>query len=834
MLKEISIEIIKRCPNNCIYCSSLSDENSNEILSLEKFKNIVRDAAALGAKIICLSGGEPFLHNKIVDMVDFIASLGLQTYIYTSGIVFDETGKRASLSRDILGNISKKVTKLIFNIEAATPNIYDQIMETTDCFEKMKQSVRDAHSFSIATEAHFVPMKLNITETSGVIALCKELNISKLSFLRLVLHGRAQTNEKQIALTNEELAHFKIDLEKLKEQAGMDIRIGVPLSTGSSCHRCEAGDGKINIKYDGSVFPCEVFKNDHVSHGLGGTTPESIHNKPLSEIYNNSAYLKTVRDLSKEFSRSGNNETCIGQHFNNNDEIKMCQNKDFQMLKLYVETDMNALFPDADCEYPLDKNIDRRLRYLYLKFIIHVDTNTDANIDDFLIFKFRKADIDPLWGLLIRKAIKCLRYYDPREPFKDLEKKKPKAYGIEELEEYYDKYTDFEQLLYSSNQRYRDHVVHVFRTWLSGITLLIKDIGHNGEKYLNKLQIHEKDFEINLSNVEKLSMWTIIALTHDLGYPLQTAKKVLDSARSMVSTFISNPNISMDFSFHGVQNHMNDFIIRLMSSKMIKHKTELRKVKMWKRKTQLYVARLQPKYFFKFQKSLEKNSHGILSTLIIYKLLTYFLESDYNINEDYSFDPDDVRQFYIRREMLRAIASHSCDDIYQLYMTSFSFLLRICDDTQEWGRKNITDLYINPTRKYELKDIGLSFDEKNNQYLCIIDEQFTLTDIDEVKTFINKMHKHSLTYVTIFRDGRDTNKRDFSFTRNLTIKYAKASISLNLNINKDQASVLSGEILYKDENDPAKNDFGDDFFKEIDDFNWTSQEEGKFTIQLTD
>ena len=47
----------------------------------------------------------------------------------------------------------------------------------------------------------------------------------------------------------------------------------------------------------------------------------------------------------------------------------------------------------------------------------------------------------------------------------------------------------------------------------------------NNGAYLEKLTINEKDFEIILSNEEKLSMWTIIALTHDLGYPLQKAKK---------------------------------------------------------------------------------------------------------------------------------------------------------------------------------------------------------------------------------------------------------------------------------------------------------------------
>ena len=92
-------------------------------------------------------------------------------------------------------------------------------------------------------------------------------------------------------------------------------------------------------------------------------------------------------------------------------------------------------------------------------------------------------------------------------------------------------------------------------------------------------------------------------------------------------------------------------------------------------KRKRYVARLQPKYYFKLQKSLEHSQHGILSSLIIYKHLLYFLESDYSLNEDYMFDHEDSRQYYIRREILRAIASHTCHDIYQNDMLRFSFLL---------------------------------------------------------------------------------------------------------------------------------------------------------------
>jgi len=118
-------------------------------------------------------------------------------------------------------------------------------------------------------------------------------------------------------LPDNNLEKFKIELEKLKEQSEVDIRIGVPLSVDKSCHKCEAATGKLNIKYDGNVFPCEVFKNDRISHCLNEAHPESIYDKSLQEIYHNSAYLGIVRDLSKDFLCNDDCETCVGQYLIN-------------------------------------------------------------------------------------------------------------------------------------------------------------------------------------------------------------------------------------------------------------------------------------------------------------------------------------------------------------------------------------------------------------------------------------------------------------------------------------------------------------------------------------
>ena len=434
------------------------------------------------------------------------------------------------------------------------------------------------------------------------------------------------------------------------------------------------------------------------------------------------------------------------------------------------------------CANPIDDEV----------FKLLADIEGKLTEDAFDIFRFKKPLLI-LWKKLIEKSIVCLRYFDTREPFgKPDVKKVPYAYGVQNLYEYFEKYNEFENLLYGGSEYYRDHVIHVIRVWIIGTDILLRDKA----KFIHAIEI-VRGFKF--SDLEKLSIWTIIAMSHDLGYPLEKSMKIMDKTKDMMKCFIQNPILSMDFSFSGVQNLMNDFVIRFMSSKMwrvrdrgtIAIESEPGADEKEKDK-EYFVARLQPKFYFKFQKSLEQNNHGILSSLLIYKMLLYFLESDYSTNEDSVFDEEDTRQFYMRREILRSISSHTCQDIYQLHLYSFSLLLIIADDAQEWGRKQISELYVQKDTGYEFKGIDIVDAEASDGNTCIMTEQYTISNKKQFKHILKQFRRISLGYNAWFRDGQDTDKRDFNFVKitKVVVKMGGSDkdVELSLHINKREAS----------------------------------------------
>lgn len=312
MLSEISIEILQRCPNRCIYCSSHSNPQATHIIPFEIIKNVIDDAKSLGCKTVCLSGGEPFLHPQILDIISYIAKQQLICYVYTSGIYMkDEV--YSSLPNEYIEAIRGMVDKVIFNVEADSSALYDQIMGTdVGGFDMMKKSINDCVSSGLVVETHVVPMQVNFKHLKSIFEMCYQLGVSKVSILRLVLQGRALENLSLVKLSGKDNREVTKLIKALKKAYKGKVRIGLPYSDSNCRIYCKAASDKINVRYDGNVYPCEVFKDDLLNAKLG-CEPDNVWKDSFYDLYQNSPYLNVVRKSIEVFKKEDGDETCYGQ-----------------------------------------------------------------------------------------------------------------------------------------------------------------------------------------------------------------------------------------------------------------------------------------------------------------------------------------------------------------------------------------------------------------------------------------------------------------------------------------------------------------------------------------
>ncbi len=307
-----------------------------------------------------------------------------------------------------------------------------------------------------------------------------------------------------------------------------------------------------------------------------------------------------------------------------------------------------------------------------------------------------------LWPRILTAALLRLKKNDLREcdPHKPdlLTFFHSESLGIQELREILDAFSEFEGLLYgASPDRYRDHIMHSFRVWIVGHAILT-------ELLAGELSTGE-DAGLQISGEEWQCMWALVALCHDIGYPLGAIEKINGRARDTFRKLGLVPSGDLRFAFQQQMLPFHDTIIRLIASKPVKARCDC--YQLWKPAEGssnadsalqgAYLTHLQNKYYLKLLKSFDRLDHGIVSSLLMSRSLVYFLESDFSHDGWKALGYEDCRQFLIRREILRAVASHTCPDIYHLCFNTLSFLLYIADEMQCWGRPTFEELQHKPS-----------------------------------------------------------------------------------------------------------------------------------------
>ena len=267
-MKELTLEIIQKCANNCNYCSSNSNKFCTYIIEFEKCKDIIDQAIELGFTHINLSGGEPFLHPDIIKICMYIKKKRLKLTIYSSGIFFNNNNK-CSISKDLLFN--SRADKIIFNMQTVDKNIYKRTTCSNHSIKLLLKTIKNCIKSDIHTEINYVPMTINTNCFREVVNKCKEIGINNINIIKLVNQGRC---DDYLELTDLDTLKF---INSVKDIRDINIRVGNSFSC--NCNNCKMNNSKVVIRYDGQVLLCERFKSI--------TNDNNIYKRSLKECIKN-------------------------------------------------------------------------------------------------------------------------------------------------------------------------------------------------------------------------------------------------------------------------------------------------------------------------------------------------------------------------------------------------------------------------------------------------------------------------------------------------------------------------------------------------------------------
>jgi len=256
--------------------------------------------------------------------------------------------------------------------------------------------------------------------------------------------------------------------------------------------------------------------------------------------------------------------------------------------------------------------------------------------------------------------------------------------GYHNLSEYFKQYTHYENVLFSIDENHRDHVIHSIWVMMIGFYLInncrplklpysypftrVKDLETIPDSLFEAMEIMS-----GKANV----LWTLISLTHDLGYPIQKTIIANDVLSRMISNFGFLEQTDFSYQFTVLHQTAIDELLNTLST-----------VITWVPGGS-YKLGVEPGNRLDYSKSFERLDHGIMSAYLIQRYLDFICDTMSWIRDIPEYVKNDSQEAALKGliiDWLSAIADHTSDNKYFSSLAGCSELLIISDELDEFSR----------------------------------------------------------------------------------------------------------------------------------------------------
>ena len=278
-------EVTYRCPLHCVYCSNPLDFATvvNE-LSTEEWKRVFREARALGAVQLGLSGGEPVLRDDLPALVAEAHRLGFYSNLITSGVGLNEA-RIAELKSAGLDHIQ-------VSFQDSTKQVND-FLSSTRTFDLKLNVARLVKRYGYPMVLNVVLTRLNIDHLDRIIEMAIALEADFVELANAQYYGWAYLNRDHLLPTREQIAQAeRVTREyRAKLEGRMKLFFVVPDYYADRPKACMNGWGSVflSIAPDGLALPCQAARM------LPGIEFPSVRQSSIREIWNDSQAFNVFR-----------------------------------------------------------------------------------------------------------------------------------------------------------------------------------------------------------------------------------------------------------------------------------------------------------------------------------------------------------------------------------------------------------------------------------------------------------------------------------------------------------------------------------------------------------
>src|SRR5262245_33115742 len=197
----VAWQLTNECNLACLHCIEESGPGKafKDELSFEQVMRVLEQLDAAQVPYLALSGGEPMVHPRFFELVEFITSHGINLKIETNGHhVTPEAARR-------LHDLQVKAVQV--SLDGATPSSFNK-MRALGRFEKALEAMRNLRTAGVPLEVNFSPAKFNIDEIGAAVDLAYAEGAYSFYTGKVMFTGNAVKTWHLLAPSDEQYERF--------------------------------------------------------------------------------------------------------------------------------------------------------------------------------------------------------------------------------------------------------------------------------------------------------------------------------------------------------------------------------------------------------------------------------------------------------------------------------------------------------------------------------------------------------------------------------------------------------------------------------------------------
>lgn len=279
------LELTYRCPLHCVFCYNPTEfAATGAELSTAEWLRVLREARALGAVQLGLSGGEPLAREDLEPIVAEAHALGFYVNLITSGVGMSEERIRA-LKGAGLDHIQ-------LSFQDSTREMND-FLSSTRTFELKAKVAELIRRYDYPMVLNVVLHRLNIDHVGEILAMAESMGAQYVELANTQYYGWAWLNRAQLLPSRAQLTRAEQVTRAFRERVGprMQIYFVVPDYFETRPKACMNGLGNVflGVSPDGTALPC------HAARMLPGLELPNVREHDVRSIWYDSEAFNHFR-----------------------------------------------------------------------------------------------------------------------------------------------------------------------------------------------------------------------------------------------------------------------------------------------------------------------------------------------------------------------------------------------------------------------------------------------------------------------------------------------------------------------------------------------------------